>query len=1191
MWINRDVDLPESLISAERDRRLVIFAGAGVSMGPPSNLPSFDALATAIAGGVLAPKEREGLDAFLGRVELHGTNVQASARHLIDVQASTPCRLHRLLVDLFRDESAVRIVTTNFDRHFTTTVRAKYPAIDVFTAPALPLGRDWNGLIYLHGAVERPLSKLILTDRDFGLGYLADGWATRFLMEMFREFAVLFVGYSHSDPVMRYLARSFVGGTERFALTPNDRDDHWNNLGIVPVHFPLRPDPDRFGALESVIADWTAMAHMGVFDHQARIGRLVELPPPLEPENIDYLKARLRDRVTLQFFVVQASRIEWLRWAEAEGFLAPLIRRAPLETPEHRLFAGWFAERFVVQHAKEALAFVQQHLGTVNAVLVDAIAIQLAVRANNVPTDVLRLWAMALMAADHAPTRTLTRLLRKCTKVDDADTALLLFRWLLRPRLQFDPVWAAFRQEDRPLALDTDIAFRGDAYELREVWNETLRPTIAAHHHELLPMITDWMCEAYNLLRAAGRAGDGWDPMSQKRSAIEPHGQDHTMDDWGLAVDIARDVLEWFVEHEPAVARTIIESWYGVRPLLLKRLAIHGTARRTDLAPSDALDLIVRQGWLYASSLKHETFELLRAVFARADEDAQRRFIAYSMTANVLPDAAAADPDAADVVAYERYNVAVWLHQIAPDSAVATEHFAQLQQQHPEFGPREHPDMDHWISSGFVGPHSPLSAEELMAMPAADAATYLRDYQPGPHVFHSPDRSGLMTTFGQAAVAQTEWSLGVANALIAEDVWDAELWRRLLGAWRSPSLGDDAWRRVLNLVETHAEIGTSSPLATANFIEDSMDRAGLSNEELQSLELIGERLFAASNVVPPGVHQNGTIDWLTSAINHPAGQVAMAWIKGISKRMTAARDEWPGLAEDHRQRFEALLGGTGHNAQLARVVFASQAHFLFSVDRVWTQAHIMPLFDWNADPARALQAWSGFLVWGRWNAALFEGMQPFVIQTFSHMNELGDQKSSFLTRLAGVAAYSQANPWQNNGWLFQYITLTGAEDRAEWAREFGRSVESFSADGARDLWNRWVAAYWDARVLGVPQPLADVERQAMVRWLCAFQVLFTSVVERVLAVLPTSLDHHAFYSLGQCGVSDAHGPELGRLLRRLMANLTDVRHDTGEVLALAKSALDGGAARADMLAVAADMVRLACEGGVQLRELATDSPA
>ena len=35
------VDFPEPLLNALRDGRLVVFAGAGVSMGPPACLPGF----------------------------------------------------------------------------------------------------------------------------------------------------------------------------------------------------------------------------------------------------------------------------------------------------------------------------------------------------------------------------------------------------------------------------------------------------------------------------------------------------------------------------------------------------------------------------------------------------------------------------------------------------------------------------------------------------------------------------------------------------------------------------------------------------------------------------------------------------------------------------------------------------------------------------------------------------------------------------------------------------------------------------------------------------------------------------------------------------------------------------------------------------------------------------------------------
>ena len=51
MWVNLDVDMPQTLILAQREGSLVVFAGGGVSMGNPANLPRYDELADVIAAG------------------------------------------------------------------------------------------------------------------------------------------------------------------------------------------------------------------------------------------------------------------------------------------------------------------------------------------------------------------------------------------------------------------------------------------------------------------------------------------------------------------------------------------------------------------------------------------------------------------------------------------------------------------------------------------------------------------------------------------------------------------------------------------------------------------------------------------------------------------------------------------------------------------------------------------------------------------------------------------------------------------------------------------------------------------------------------------------------------------------------------------------------------------------------------
>jgi hypothetical protein len=61
------IDLPLQLLDARRSGRLVIFAGAGVSMPPPTSLPDFETLVAEIAGKV-ERKSDEPPDRFLGRL-------------------------------------------------------------------------------------------------------------------------------------------------------------------------------------------------------------------------------------------------------------------------------------------------------------------------------------------------------------------------------------------------------------------------------------------------------------------------------------------------------------------------------------------------------------------------------------------------------------------------------------------------------------------------------------------------------------------------------------------------------------------------------------------------------------------------------------------------------------------------------------------------------------------------------------------------------------------------------------------------------------------------------------------------------------------------------------------------------------------------------------------------------------------
>ena len=81
-------------------------------------------------------------------------------------------------------------------------------------APRLPVPRlGRNSVVHLHGFLGDcgdDRWELVLSSADFGAAYLVDGWATRFLRELFRHFVVLFVGYRAEDLVVKYMLQALA---------------------------------------------------------------------------------------------------------------------------------------------------------------------------------------------------------------------------------------------------------------------------------------------------------------------------------------------------------------------------------------------------------------------------------------------------------------------------------------------------------------------------------------------------------------------------------------------------------------------------------------------------------------------------------------------------------------------------------------------------------------------------------------------------------------------------------------------------------------------------------------------------------------------------------------------------------------------------------------------------------------------
>jgi hypothetical protein len=526
LWITADVDLPDELLDAQQTSRLVVFAGAGISVDAPSDMPSFPRLVTILASeaGEVAPDWGDvPSDAFLGRIESDGFRVHERVHSLLTPSpGQVPNEYHQAVLGLFRDPGSVRIVTTNHDPFLTDAAEAIYgDEIESYYAPALPVGDDFAGVVYLHGGVVREASRLVLTDGDFGRAYLTQAWATTFLRAMYSRFDVLFVGYSHGEPVLRYLASGLSAARNRFAFDPSDGDEvSWRSIGVTRIAYPRSAAPAEHTALQQAVSAWSERTRMGYLDHEARIRDAVSGLPPLDVAVADYIREMVSEPATARFFATHASLPEWLGWARGLPQFRALFGVEEMRPGSVEL-GEWFARAMILEHAEDALSVLQAFGGRMRPELWFACAHRLWTADPRPDAKVFAKWVSALIESTPAfdGDKYLGYLLETCRWPDDLSVALLLFAHLTDPPPEFEQRYAMLG--DVGPGVRVSVAIRGDTDQLRTVWTNYFQPHVSEMSEQLEPILAGQLVRAHEILKAAGEANDQWDPTSYLLPRIE----------------------------------------------------------------------------------------------------------------------------------------------------------------------------------------------------------------------------------------------------------------------------------------------------------------------------------------------------------------------------------------------------------------------------------------------------------------------------------------------------------------------------------------------------------------------------------------------------------------------------------------------------------------------------------------------
>ena len=1072
------MDVPEALVAAARGGSLVLFVGAGASKDPPSNLPDFRGLTRSITEEAQLPFEETELDnpdRLLGRVEAARVDVHQRVRSHLDVAGSSPNALHQAIVILANATKAPKIVTTNYDSHLTDAASAQGISLLEFMGPALPMGDDFQGVVYLHGSLRQDPRHLIATDADFGRAYLRDAWAARFLERMFAKFTVLFIGYSHGDVVMRYLARSLGPGSHRYAFTPTPDDADWLGLGIHPVAYDKRGSSHE--ALTKAVERWGSLLSMGALDHRQRIGQLVAAPPSDVPEETSYLLSTLRDEATARLFVELAHGKPWIEWLASQAEARQVFDGSG-DGGTVWLLAQWFAKEWLADEetSRAGLGVLSASGGRLPVPLWNAVGQELHARQADRPTW-LHPWLVFLV--DGAPAGSgewLEYALVASRFPDDRDTALLLLDFLVEPRLIARPLLGSDGQ------LMFEVEFKGSEFWLRDAWEKLFKPDLASVVDDLLAIADRHLRRARRLLKAAGAATETWDPVSFRRSSIAPHAQDQHGDKVGILIDIARDCLEFLAE-AGGESSTIVEVWARSDAPILRRLAVHGVAIDARRSGDEKLAWLLGGALLDDYQLKHEVFELLAMALPSASEPLVDRLV---MQVNVVPGAEIDDGEA-----YEAFNKLVWISEHSPVPSVSAA-LSMAKAAHPEFGVREHPDFNSWMEVGFRGLVAPLSAEDMHALLQDDRAAALSKLavpEEARMPFDLPTAYDVIELVRQVVEEHPEDGF----ILLGEDPdADPNVVRGTLRGWGGRVLDDGTATRVIE------RLSSLDLRVWAEEVAWLLGNPGTAAGRTEWQRVVRSRELArdVASYLPASPLEPDGSDWLLRAINAPGGLLAEFWIHAVAEDWSSDREGWKGLDTASRGAIEGLLALGEAQGALAEVALASRLQFFHAADREWALHRVFPLLRW-LEPERARRAWQGFLFSGRWSEQLLEdGLIDAYLDSVTHASTFSDDMRRRLAEhLAAVSLYAERDPAT---WVARFTRAAPEEVRVEWVDRVAWMLERLDPEARERQWGRWMRQYWKDRLASVPLELTPQEAGALAGWAVALDGSMDEAVELAL---------------------------------------------------------------------------------------------
>lgn len=1129
-------DIPLELFHAQEEERLVFFCGAGISR--PAGLPDFKGLVGDVISHLRAElddAERSelstgGYDRVLGlleRSDRYGSSVRERVISRLQQCDTSILETHQALVALgTRPDGSLQMVTTNFDRLFELAS----PTAVLHDAPLLPIPKPdkWDGLVHLHGRITRadPTGRrMVLTSADFGVAYLVERWAARFVSELFEHFDVVFVGYGVNDPVMRYLVdavaaerRSDSRLHRAYALAEYDTlaSQQWRAKGIEPVLY----DPkDDHSVLRKTLVTWATRFNSGLDSKIAIVSALSSKEPAaLGSEDRQHFCWALSDNsgapAKKLLHAGTAATFDWIRVLEEPfaqglspgfgsrglGLVGPRAAGSVDLDPVRALLAHWLC-----QHAGsvDSLEWVLERGGQLHPALRSRVLHELFATPT-IPTVLREAWRLVVTAAEPAGDVEHHDLPSRVSVPGWSASLMLSVLRAFTPRLDFDYRRGSSRRRtlgtleervDSLLHVTCTIGAHSNAETILDALSA--RPDWPQLATELLPRVDPLLRYALELLVATGQVRSDLDSTYLDKPSIAPHGQNHDQD-WIWLIEFARRCVEGGGRGASLAAVTSL--WAVSSFSILRRLWLHTAHVVPVLDPSDVAEVLLSDplSWLWDVRLQVELFPLLGRLRAQLPAPVSAKLIA-ELEAGPPHDMLHESTSTNDI---ERRRDRMIFDRLSrfleePDGRGESESLRRITDEHPDW-PLNQSERDAfvaWFEIGW-GHATDVTIDMLASMDDAALAAFLAQRR---------EDEGAIDRWQHLANSEPARAIGLLARLVGPEDARPALVAALMGV-RDAATTDAQKLTVLDIL-AGAPLDQGPQLFAAT--ELIRNWAGGDDSRQQKL-LTAIRALQPLALTTPFERR---ADLLSAALATPAGGLAESLLSILDARQLTRQ---AGLPDDLSTPLTAFFECDEPGAAPGRILIASRLAPLYDVDPSWTGRYLIPCFDWIR-PAEATGCWQGFL-WSPWvRPSLWRLLFPSALETLNHLAALDSHREAFVRFLMSIGLDGGGIEHREMRAILRRLEI---DDLAVAARWFARRLRDSGGDDK--VWTHaatWLAEVWPTegsrKDASVSSAFAGIAISQPRRFVAAVDMVFPHLVAAEYL-------HPSFADLPDHGVARTH---------------------------------------------------------------------